>query len=235
MPSLPSLLKGHPKPRGWTLSNITKSAGGVEREKDDHYRERIHLAPEAFSCAGSEQAYIFHAKSARADIHDVAVESPTPGDVHLYVLLENGIVPAEDGPEIRAVVEKVSPKKVRPLNDRVKVFPGVRVPLAYRFRYFLYEKDAGYVEARKAAIKEATATFESWQTSMLGRDINPDELASLCRLVGAKRIEPEIVTLDDEGNVVDAAPLVFQKLEKKQVVTFIDHPQKVVLAGLEDE
>lgn len=48
--------------------------GGVG---DDHYRDRIHLAPTALSVAGPSGAYEYHAKSADASIADVAVISDT--------------------------------------------------------------------------------------------------------------------------------------------------------------
>lgn len=46
--------------------------GGVG---DEHYRERIRLAPTALSVAGPRDAYEYHAKSADASIADVAVIS----------------------------------------------------------------------------------------------------------------------------------------------------------------
>ena len=48
--------------------------GGVG---DDHYRERIALAPTALSVAGPKDAYIYHAKSADASIEDVKVLDDT--------------------------------------------------------------------------------------------------------------------------------------------------------------
>ncbi len=42
---------------------------------DEHYRERIRLAPTALSVAGPKDAYEYHAKSADASIADVAIIS----------------------------------------------------------------------------------------------------------------------------------------------------------------
>lgn len=44
---------------------------------DDHYRERIELAPTSISAAGSEDSYKYYAKSADASITDVEVISDT--------------------------------------------------------------------------------------------------------------------------------------------------------------
>jgi len=59
-------------------------------ETDASFRGRIQLAPEAFSVAGPEGAYQFHALSASATIADVSVASPTPGDVVVTVLATYG-------------------------------------------------------------------------------------------------------------------------------------------------
>lgn len=57
-----------------SVTNITTSSGGADEESDDSYRERIRLAPESFSNAGSKGAYIFHTKSAHQDIIDVTAK-----------------------------------------------------------------------------------------------------------------------------------------------------------------
>jgi len=62
----------------------------AQYELDDALRFRIQLAPEAMSVAGPDLAYVYHARSASADIKDVSVESPTPGDVVVTVLSGHG-------------------------------------------------------------------------------------------------------------------------------------------------
>ena len=73
------------------VSNLTASSGGSEQEDDDRLRERIRLAPESFTNAGSRGAYRFHAMQAHPNIVDVAVLSPVPGTVDLYPLLSTGL------------------------------------------------------------------------------------------------------------------------------------------------
>ena len=46
-----------PVPFWAAAENTTKSEGGADVEGDDHYRERIHEAPEKFSTAGPTLAY----------------------------------------------------------------------------------------------------------------------------------------------------------------------------------
>ena len=55
-----------------SVSNTTASTGGTDTEDDENYRERIQLAPESFSVAGSEGAYIYWARSA----HQASSTSP---------------------------------------------------------------------------------------------------------------------------------------------------------------
>lgn len=67
-----------------SVANTTVTIGGDDGEPypevdggagDDHYRERIELAPTSISAAGSEDSYRYYAKSADASIADVAIIS----------------------------------------------------------------------------------------------------------------------------------------------------------------
>jgi phage-related baseplate assembly protein len=55
-------------------------------ESDTEFRRRMVLAPEGFSVAGPEGAYIFHALSADADVLDASAFSPKPDDIRTLVL-----------------------------------------------------------------------------------------------------------------------------------------------------
>lgn len=92
----------------------------LEGESDDALRKRAVLAPEAFSTAGPEGAYIYHAKSAHSDIENVGVTSPDPGVVQVVILAKNG-VPSQE--IIDAVVDKLDDEDVRPITDDVHVLP----------------------------------------------------------------------------------------------------------------
>ncbi len=96
---------------------------GVQKligESDDQLRQRIQLAPEAFTNAGSIGAYTFHALSASSDIKSVSVKSPNPGEVLVTILSKTGNGTASEG-LIDAVLEKLSEEDVRPLTDQVSV------------------------------------------------------------------------------------------------------------------
>lgn len=135
-----------------SVENITASEGGAEEESDEHFKERIVLAPEAFSVAGSVDAYRFHAMSAHPDIVDVAVVSHVPGDVTLYPLTAAGL----PGEVIKAaVLATCSADKVRPLCDQVLVADPVPVDYAINVQIVLTSAaDAALAlaEAQKAAL-----------------------------------------------------------------------------------
>ncbi|WP_245892339.1 baseplate assembly protein, partial [Novosphingobium guangzhouense] len=48
-------------------------------ESDTEFRRRMVLAPEGYSVAGPEGAYLFHALSADAEVLDATATSPSPG------------------------------------------------------------------------------------------------------------------------------------------------------------
>lgn len=85
-----------PVPYVDSVANVTTSEGGAEVQSDDSYREDIRLAPENFSTAGPEGAYIYHAKRASTKIADVTVWSPEAGKVEVRPLLAGGKLPGEE-------------------------------------------------------------------------------------------------------------------------------------------
>ena len=55
-------------------------------ESDTEFRRRIVLAPEGYSVAGPEGAYIYHALSAHPNVLDASATSPAPDDIRALVL-----------------------------------------------------------------------------------------------------------------------------------------------------
>ena len=198
-----------------SIVNITTSEGGADVETDDAYRERIHAAPEAYSCAGSEGAYIFHTKSVNQLIIDVAVDSETPGTVQIYPLLKGGELPGEE--ILQAVYDYLDAKTVRPLTDDL----SVRVPTVAEFTldvtYWVARSDAIAAAAIDEAAQQAVTDYIEWQRAKLGRDINPTELIYRLKAAGVKRVEvrsPEF-TATDKFTVAHATTInaVFGGLE----------------------
>lgn len=105
-------------------------ANGIDEidEADDDLRRRTVLAPQSYSVAGPEGAYLFHALSADPTITDVSIDSPSPGQVLVTVLVADG-----NGTPAQAVLDAVTARlnadSIRPLTDEVIVAGAV--PLDY--------------------------------------------------------------------------------------------------------
>ena len=118
-------------------------------ESDADLRRRMTLAPEGYSVAGPEGAYIFHALSADGDVLDASATSPAPGEVLVTILARSG-----DGAADPALVAKVdawlSDETRRPMTDHVTVQAASIVP-------FAVEADVTTFAGPDAAIVLATA------------------------------------------------------------------------------
>ena len=198
-----------------SIVNVTTSEGGADIETDDAYRERIHEAPEAYSCAGSEGAYIYHAKSVNQLIVDVAVDSDIPGNVQVYPLMKGGELPGEE--ILSAVYEHLNAKTVRPLTDNLFVLPPKVETYDIDLSYWVARSDAIAAAAIDEAAQSAVADYVAWQSEKLGRDINPSELIYRLKAAGCKRVEirsPQF-TVTDKFTVAHATTInaTFEGLE----------------------
>ena len=193
-----------PQPFLQSITNLTTSAGGSDVESDDNFRERIHSAPESFSCAGSEGAYISQAKSVSALISDVAVDSSEPGRVEVYLLMKNGELPTQE--ILDAVNEHLSSKTVRPLTDLVTVCSPTVLEYELVARYFISRKDVHAAAEIELAAQNAVNEFVEWQREHLGRDLNPDELIYRLKKAGVKRVEVDSPQFTPVGKISVAVP-----------------------------
>ena len=169
-----------------SVTNTTISEGGADVETDDAFRERIREAPESFSCAGAEGAYVFFTKKASALISSVKVVSPKPGDVVIYPGLVSGEIAKA---EILTLVETaLTDKKVRPLTDNVSVKAPIAKNYSINLQYYIDSDNAYYADTIKARVDEAVTDYIKWQSGKVGRDIIPSELIRRIMEVGAKRV-----------------------------------------------
>lgn len=98
-----------------------------DTETDDEFRRRVQMAPESFSTAGPDGAYIFHALAADEDVQDAFPYSPDGFKVDLYILsrIGDGTASAD---LLNTVDEYVSRDNLRPLNDELTVKSAVIKP-----------------------------------------------------------------------------------------------------------
>ncbi|WP_462327991.1 baseplate assembly protein [Desulfobaculum sp.] len=165
-------------------------------EGDDEFRRRIQLAPEGFSVAGPDRAYVFHALTV-PDVRDAAVSSPAPGEVVVHVLGREG-----DGtpdPAVVSAVENVlGAAETRPLTDHVTVQAAEVVP--YAVRATLAIQPGPSAEAvRDAALAAMQAVAEAGH--VLGAGMPLSKVYAALQVEGVAR-----VTLDEPAaNVTCAA------------------------------
>ncbi|MCD8199797.1 MAG: baseplate J/gp47 family protein [Coriobacteriaceae bacterium] len=184
-----------------SCENITESGSGSDVPDDDEFYDLLRASQDAYSVAGPVGAYAYHAKAVSTEIGDVLPVSPTPGWVAIYVLMADGSIAGE---EVKAaVLEACNADTVRPLTDYVTVEDPDVVQYDIDMTYYINrdgEMSASDVEdAMQAAIEEYT----SWQSEVLGRDINPSELIRIAQSTGCKRVEvrsPEFTELNDGSN-----------------------------------
>ena len=201
----------------YSIENITKPEGGADEESDDNLRERIAIAPEKFTVAGSQKAYEFYVKGVSSLIKSVLVTSENPGEVDIYALLENGELPGEE--LLSAIEEELSAENIRPLTDQVFVKLPEIVEYEVDLKYWIDSSAAYDAAVIQQAADSAVAKYILWQSESMGRDINPDELIKLLRLAGVKRVEIN-------------SP-AFQTVGSNQLAKNIS--SRIIYAGLEDD
>ncbi|KKI46745.1 baseplate protein [Obesumbacterium proteus] len=186
----------------FSVVNSTESTGGSDEESDVQLRERITLAPESFSNAGSYGAYRFHTYSVHPSIVDVAVKGPSeglePGCVEVYPLVKDGM----PSPELLAeVAMKVNAEKIRPLTDSVSVKSPTQVEYAITALLTLYT--SADRETTLAQAKQAAEEYASAIRSKLGNDIVPHQLVRVLQVSGVYNVE--LVSPVDNVNRILAA------------------------------
>jgi phage-related baseplate assembly protein len=105
-------------------------------EDDEALRNRIILALDGFTTAGSIGAYKFHAVSASGQVKDASVFSPAPGIVEVRVLSQEADGAASND-LLATVISALNDEKVRPLCDTVNVLSAVIKPYTVEAQVFI--------------------------------------------------------------------------------------------------
>jgi len=178
--------------------NITMSDDGANTATDDEYYELMRASEDAYSTAGAKGGYLYFAKQVSTEIADVVGNSPSPGQVNLYVLMSDGSIA---GDEIKnAVLAACNEEYVRPMTDYVVVDDPETVPYDITFTYYIPRNTSLSAAEIEAGVNDTVAEYISWQSAKLGRDINSSYLGSLLMKTGIKRIEmsaPAFTSLRD--------------------------------------
>ena len=188
-----------PFPYFLSCTNVTTSDGGGDAATDDEYYALMVASQDAYSTAGAIGSYKYWAKSVSTNIADVVVTSPTAGEVKLYVLMNDGTIASS---EVKtAVLAACNADEVRPLTDHVEVLDPTLVSYNINLTYYLSRTATQSAAEIQAAVGLAVERYKAWQSSRLGRDINPSTLIGMLMEVdGVKRVNltaPVFTVLSD--------------------------------------
>ena len=176
-----------PFPYFLSCSNTTTSDGGSDAATDDEYYDLMLASQDAYSTAGAIGTYKYWAASVNTDIADVVVNTPNPGEVKLYVMMNDGTAA---GAEVKAdVLAACNADNVRPLTDQVAVLDPLPASYNIELTYYISSLSTQTSANIQAAVAAAVDRYKAWQSGKLGRDINPSTLIGmLMQVEGVKRV-----------------------------------------------
>ena len=175
-----------PIPYVASVSNTTATEGGAEIESDADLAERVFLAPGAYSTAGPEDGYLYHAKAYNAAIGDVvATSDQEAGTVDIVFIMADGSTPGEE--MIEGMEGYLQGKTIRPMTDLVNVSAPEEVPYTIGLTYYINRSDSAKAVTIQAAVAQAVEDYKTWQRA-IGRDVNPSQLTHMVMEAGAKRV-----------------------------------------------
>lgn len=172
-----------------SVTNITASAGGADKETDESLAERVYLAPASYSVAGSEDAYIYHVKNSNPDITDVKIYTnpdSSPGVVTILFLI-NGNIPTDE--QKQAVVDYINQSGVKVLTDKIEAMAPIKSEFDINVQYFISKTNAAKEAEIKANVENAIDEFISETTSKIGQAIYPSMLFQKVMNAGAANVE----------------------------------------------
>lgn len=154
-------------------------------ETDDRFRRRIQLAPEAFSVAGPEGAYQYHALTVAPWSRDVSAVSRRPGVVRVTMLKE-GNDPMPSLAEREAVWLHLRDDAIRPLTDVVEVMAPTIRRTRIVAKLTLYPGPDGEV-VRQRALAAVIAWVE--KNCMLGMNLRRSALYAALHQEGVHSVD----------------------------------------------
>ncbi|WP_443750378.1 baseplate assembly protein [Asticcacaulis solisilvae] len=153
-------------------------------EDIEAFRERILLAPDAYSTAGASGAYEYIARSADAGVKDVKAISPTPGAVLVSVLAAAGDGTADAG-MLANVQAALSPADKRPLCDQVTVASAEIVTYSIQADIYTY---AG--PDRSVVLAAAQTNVAAFATNIrrIGFDVVRSAITAQLHAAGVQKV-----------------------------------------------
>ena len=153
-------------------------------ERDDDLRARTQLAPQGYSVAGPEVAYVSHARNADGRVLSASVVSPAPCEIVVTVLSRIGDGTADDD-LIAIVTNALRADDVRPLTDKVTVLGAeiLRYAIRATLKFFSGpDRVVALAEAKKRTQKYADDMHQ------LGMEVTIDGLYAAIRVAGVQKV-----------------------------------------------
>ncbi|TCP98150.1 phage-related baseplate assembly protein [Sphingomonas sp. PP-F2F-A104-K0414] len=166
-----------------TPANEQTGAAAV-LESDEDFRRRLVLAPEGYSVAGPEGAYIFHSLSASSDVLDASATSPATGEVRITILARAGTGVASAA-LLAAVLAYVSAETRRPLTDYVTIQSAEIIQYGVDASIRTFAGPDGSI-----VIAEARARLAAYiaNSHCLGRDITRSGIFAALHVEGVQNV-----------------------------------------------
>lgn len=182
---------------------IEGAAGGTDTEQDEAYRERIGSAHSAYA-AGTKPYYEALALSTSTQIVDAQAVRSAPGQVTVFLLLEDGMSSAEKASAIRTALSVLSEPDARGLTDEMFVSEAEELSYALKVNCNLPSGVNG------TALTAAAAEYQEWQDRKIGRPFNPDKLTAMLYQAGAERVTYQ------EGSHFDGGSAEYTEIDQGQ-------------------
>jgi len=153
-------------------------------ESDARLRRRVQLAPDAYSCAGPADAYVFWALTAVPSLRDASAVQDAPGSV-VVTIMKTLADPVPTEGQIIDVAATLNAKDVRPLTDAVSVQPPGVQSTTIVAELFLYPgPDASPVLADALARLAALVDANGY----IGRDLRLSAIYAALHVAGVQRV-----------------------------------------------
>ncbi len=167
------------------VTNTNTSANGRDIETDAEYKERIRIAPFSFSTAGAREAYKYLALSANANVGDADPYRTSAGSLTVAIVKKDGTLPEPESDILKDVENACNSKTARPLTDNVTVEAANAVNDTINVTYYISNEDSVTATQIQTQVEKAVNEYVLWQTTKIGRNINPDRLRSKMFEAGA--------------------------------------------------
>ena len=169
--------------------NITPVTGGADIEDDERYRERIREIPESFTTAGSEYSYIFGVKKASSLVEQVAIHSPIPNIINIYVVGED--IEKLSIEEKTKILSEVNSIKIRPLGDKVNILDPTFVNYDIDVEYTTYDD---FIITKSVLEDNIIKKLKSFTSNFkIGEDLNIQDIIKIFKDGGVKRVNLKLL------------------------------------------